>query len=491
MRFISKIQTFLWPIERSELKKFLPMSFMLLLTLFNYNALRSLKDSLIVPNVGAEAISLIKFFCVVPAAILFVIAYTKMTNIWNFRKIYIVIALVFSAFFILFGFILYPNEAILHPRPQYIERLISGSLELGPLTLNMIHFKWFFLVYGKWLFALFFLVAELWSVMNILLFWQFANQVITTNEAKRFFPMFAFMGSFGTFFAGTTIKFSSTFQHYIGQDTNFLVMTLMSILTITTILIIIFFEHLNRKVIKDQTYLDLIRTKKPETQMSFSESFKLVSSSTYLRHISILVIGYGITINLLEGPWKAAIREVYSNTEEYVCFMGNVYQWIGSCSMLFILLGVVIIKHYSWVVAAMITPITFFITGISFFAFVVFGKYFPSFILAEPLQMAVYIGMIQNILSKSTKYALFDPTKEMTYIPIDYQLKSKGKAAVDVIGTKIAKSGSSLFQTILFMIFPAATYLNISGILMVLFVVVTCMWIRSVVKLNKEYSKLI
>src|SRR5260221_14528695 len=103
----SKIRAALWPIQGTEMKKFLPMAIMMFFILFNYTILRDTKDTLVVGASGAEAISFLKFWGVTPSSILFVVLYAKLSNILSKENLFYACILPFIIFFVSFAFIIY------------------------------------------------------------------------------------------------------------------------------------------------------------------------------------------------------------------------------------------------------------------------------------------------------------------------------------------------------------------------------------------------
>jgi AAA family ATP:ADP antiporter len=231
------------------------------------------------------------------------------------------------------------------------------------------------------------------------------------------------------------------------------------------------------------------KTKKEKPKMTMGESFRFLASSKYLGLIAILVVAYGISINLVEVSWKNQLRLQYPLKADYSAFTGMQFILTGIATMIMILIGSVGLRVLGWRKAALATPIVIGITGLFFFACVIFPDFFTPVAMlfdATPLMLSVTFGLIQSVLSKSTKYALFDPTKEMSYIPLDQESKMKGKAAVDVVGARLGKSGGSLMQQGMFaFIGPVAVIAPYSAVIMLFIVAI---WMFAVYALSKRFE---
>jgi ATP:ADP antiporter, AAA family len=103
------------------------------------------------------------------------------------------------------------------------------------------------------------------------------------------------------------------------------------------------------------------------------------------------------------------------------------------------------------------------------------------------LQTAVLCGTILSLVSKTSKYALFDPTTQMAYIPLDDESKVKGKAAIDVLGSRIGKSGGSFIQQGL--VFGFGSILNAAPALATIYYAVLVAWISAANRLSTLFDK--
>lgn len=483
----SKWRAFFWPIHAFELKKILPMLLMFFCISFNYTVLRDTKDTLIVTTAGAEAIPFLKVWGVVPAAILFMLIYAKMSNLLSKEMLFYATILPFIIFFALFTTVLYPNREFLHPHA--FANMLKASLPIG--------FAGFIESIRNWTYSLFYILAELWgSAVLSLLFWGFANEITKVSEAKRFYTLFGLGANFALMFSGPAIVRASDIRKLLPAGVDAWQVSLnylMSMVVIAGFIIIAVYYWINRKVLTDARFYDpsQIKSKAKKPKMSIKESLLYLAKSKYILCIALLVISYGIAINLIEVTWKSQLKLQYPNPNDYSAFMGK-FSFITGLTTIFMLLfvGGNAIRR-GWKFAAMITPTLLLITGVGFFAFVIFRDSLLDYISAlgtTPLMLAVLFGAAQNIISKSAKYSLFDPTKEMTYIPLDQESKVKGKAAIDVVGARLGKSGGSLIQQVL--LITCGSIAAITPYVAVILFFIIAVWVMAVRSLSKQFLQL-
>lgn len=469
----SKWRRRLWPVRQKELSKLIPLLLMKFCVSFNFAILHATKDTLTVTskNSGAEAIPILKGWVVLFFAFIVMLAYSKLSNHLNRSRLFYASITPFLAFFLLYGFFLYPNRDWLcpHETSDWLVSIIGKNRE-----------HWI-AVYRYWMDSCFFLFAELWGgVVIALLFWGFANQISTVHEASRFYTLFSAGGHVGMISSGPLIYYFA--NHFSNEEFGLTLKCLMAIAFAIGCVIIYCYWWIDRNFVSKDT--QVVQTTK--LKLSLRESLATVVSSPYLGCIAIMVIGYSLSVNMVEVSWKALLKMKYPIPKDYQAFMGIISSITGCVSLfLALFVGGNVIRKFGWHFGAQLTPLVLGVCTLGFF-----GYYYLStnLISEKTLLVIVIIGAVHSVACKSMKYCLFDPTKEMAYIPLDEEFKVKGKAAVDVVASRFGKSGSSWIQAALIEFAGVGSVLQIAPYLTPFAIIAVVSWMFSAYALKSKFN---
>lgn len=457
------LKALIWPVHNHELKKLLPMLVIFFLITFNYNVLRTMKDALVVTakSSGAEVIPFIKVWVMFPGAIILTYIFTRLSNRFSRETVIYSILGLFLGYFFFFTYFIYPARESLHANSlaDYLQSILpSGS-------------KGFVSMVRYWSFTTFYAMSELWSnIILSLLFWGFANQVTKVAESKRFYSLFGIGINLSGVAAGACSMYFCL-QEYnprlpFGQDAwEQTMMILIALVLISGVVAIGLFRWMHTKVLTDPRYYDqkeALGDKKLKGKMSMRKNFSYLFKSDYLMSIATIVIAYNLVINLVEVVWKHQVRELYPNPQDYNLYMSQISTIIGAiATFTSVFVAGTSIRKMGWTFTALLTPVILFVTSICFFGFFFFKSELSSFSLAvfgaTPLAMAVFFGSAQNIMSRAAKYTVYDATVQMSFIPLDPESKTKGKAAIDGVCNRLGKSSGSMIHQSLLLAFGNLT----------------------------------
>ena len=464
------------PALQKDQAKFFITSFMMIATIYVYSILKGVKDTLIISELGAELISTLKLYGVLPAAILFMLLYTKLINTFTRIHVYHFLNIMFITYFVLFDLVLYPNA-------KELTYDASSLIEKYPFL------KYHLIMVTNWVYSLFYIMSEMWGAMMLsLMFWQITNQINTLNQAKKIYPLFGVFGQIGLLISGVAIYFFTDPTLNIKWRSSLHYISLS--IFIAGLLLSISLHVLSEHIVGVNMVNGVHASKK--NKVSMMESLKYIMTSKYIGLITILILCYGTSINLVEGVWKKQASLLYHDPVELCNYMGKIQISTGIFTFLAIIFASFFLSKFNWKTVALVTPIMMLVTGIPFFLLTIYEEH--AQILADStgvnvLFVIVMVGGLQNILSRACKYAFFDPTKEMSYIPLDEELRAKGQAVAEVIGGRIGKSSGAIIQWAMLTFTVGSTLISITTNLFATYVVTMVVWIIAVLALSKEFKK--
>ncbi len=447
------IQKTLKIISSTDYKKILSFGSLAFTILINYSLLKILKDGFIVKNMGAEAIGFLKFYFLIPITMLFLLIYTKCSNSFSQKNIFIGTGIIFFFFFcFLFINFFWLNLGI------FTKEEITYFQNFVP------RLKWFVIIGLNWQYSLLYVLSELWgAIMYTLFFFQLTNSIFSSHEAKTQYPPIILLGTLSLPFAGWLID--------IVHGSPFNIIMFVLLINLLTIIVYV--------LISKKFEIQLKVYKKKDSQKSLIESFRFILLSKKLWLLFIMIISLGISLNVVEVFWKGKLGKISHSVEEYVQNMGRIQALQGWISIGFILAGMLILEKFSWKFSSLIVPIFLFCLGSLFF--ILIFKY-------QDMNKILFWGLAHTIAGKCLKYAFFDPSKELVYISLDKDSKTKGKAAVDILGGRFGKSGLGIVESIVFFMFPTKNFDNTTIFFFTVFLIITILWIQAIIALDKKLN---
>jgi len=462
---------------------------------FAYNILRGVKDTLIVTaeGSGAEAIPFIKMYAMFPAAIFLTALFTRLSTHFSRENVFYIMISVFMIFFLFFGTVLYPNRELLHLHS--FAAFCTANLPEG--------FMGFIAMIRYWIFTSFYVMAELWGALLLsLLFWGFANDITKICEAKRFYGLFAIGANVASIVSGQVSIFLSrrSFNprlHFGSESWEQSLMLLIFVVVIICLLLMVVFRWMHCHVLTDPKLCNVkavTETASKKTKMSLRKNIAYILSSKYLLGVAVIVVTYNVVINLVEVVWKHQIKLLYPLPADYNVYMNQITTMTGIVATLIaLLISGNAIRKCGWTFTALITPIILLVTSVVFFGTLLFSGHFSDVLISftgmTPLYLVAFVGSAQNILSRASKYTVFDATKEITYIPLDRDARIKSKSAIDGVGSRMGKSGGAIIHQVLLMIFGSLAVT--APYVAVILIVIIVGWIIATKRIGKKVDKVV
>jgi AAA family ATP:ADP antiporter len=262
---------------------------------------------------------------------------------------------------------------------------------------------------------------DIYIVVLIELFWTYANGVFSVREARWLYGLFLLAGSAGAITGGLTVG-----PLAMAWGTGGALGAIFPVLGLCVLVC----AALSRIV-------PPVRPPKKE-RPPVGDSLRVLRKSAYLVLLLLLIVAIQIAINLIDYQYKLFLNEAFTfldpntgemvkQTAEMTAFRGKVNSGINFAAL--------VLQVISGPILA--------------------GLGIGRVLLAIPLLLVLALGAfaaapklitiaLAKVTSKSLDYSLFRAAKEVLYIPLSYEEKTRGKAVIDIMVYRLGKAAAAV-----------------------------------------------
>lgn len=528
--------------------RFLPMAALFFLMAFVNTIIDSLKDSLVITAVGGgtEVLPYLSVYGVLPFSVVFLLAYSWGTQRFSRERLFNVIICTFLAFYVAFAFA-YPRHEVLHFSgwaDSFAAVLPAGLSGLVGMVRNWMFtlFYCFSELWGDVVLSLLFwgLANETTSIEDAPLLYPLfgVGANIAQTVAGRSIRVFSDV-------SGVAMSYTTQLQTTIGFCVflGFIIIALHAYISKTfprnpkgSTAARMAIERAERRsntptstsslfsngtgsthsgkhhvdveaTVHGMNYCDIREHQSKEQKengmeknstsgqksQSLADAWAFLRQSPQIRCLAVMAVAQGITTRLLEVSWKHYLHKLHSTPAAYAAFLGDTAMWTGIITGLLMFVSPLLFDRIGWKGVASATPNfmlwggTFFFVGCILYNIITLTSAAALSTGTVTLQVLVITGAIMQVFSRGAKFSLFKPAEEMVYIGLDDESRSKGKAAIDVVGAQSGKSVGSILQQAL-LIITGGSLGGILPVLAVFYVIMLHQWNGAVMDLADHYD---
>ncbi len=384
--------------SKAEQQKFALLSGLFGLAIGIYWTLRPIKDTLFMTIVGRSFLpkaKILSVFVIIPL----IFVYEKLVDMFPRHKLLYGICSFYAFLTLIFA------ALILHPTMGISNTVASESRYLG------------------WLFYFF---VESFGSIVIALFWSFVSDTTTPESAKRGYPLVNFGGQVGGV-AGPACGLVLIHALSVGWCVVGCAFALISLVFATV--------YFMKVAPKDQmkgfggdVKAPIEGTSKPK--VGFLDGLTILVTKPYMLGILVVVSFYEIIATILDYQFKSLAKEVYVTSDSLGIFLEIFAISVNLLALVCVIFGAGKLgKKIGLAKSLLLLPIAMAIA-------VVLMRFNPS--------LAIAFGIM--VVAKGLNYALNAPAKEQLYIPTSKDAKYKGKAWIDMFGSRSSKALGSVIN---------------------------------------------